>query len=466
MSTPKLLPLSELIHIDFVSAAEGVTLTATTRRPAVACPSCGECSHRVHSRYTRKIAEAPWNRQRVTIRLRTRRWFCEAAPCPVRIFTEPLPGLVRRYARRTEELEEDLRLLAYLAGGEAGARLAQRFGITASPDTLLRQVRDRPPFVGPAPRVLGVDDWAFRRGRRYGTLLVDLEQKQPIELLEDRQANTLAAWLKAHPGAEIVSRDRSTGYAEAIRVGAPDAVQVADRWHLLKNLTEALERVVQRHHRDLREAAGAEDQAPKRARSQREQERQRRARERRLARYEEAVRLQQAGKTIQEIAAQLHLGRETISEYLQAGSFPERKEQEPRGAGKISCRRVLWWLVLPERRTEAQTAYISRLLARCPELRLATEAALEFFRLTRELKADELPQWEEQVQKAEIPELLRFNASLRKDWDAVVAGLSLPWSNGPTEGHVHRLKMVKRQMFGRANFELLRGRYLPLERPG
>ena len=122
--------------------------------------------------------------------------------------------------------------------------------------------------------------------------------------------------------------------------------------------------------------------------------------------------------------------------------------------------------MLPARRTEAQEAYVGRLLQLCPELRLATELALEFFRLTRELKADELPPWEEQIEKAQVPELLRFRASLRKDWKAVEAGLSLPWSNGPVEGHVHRLKMVKRQMFGRANFPLLRGRYLPLPSPG
>jgi transposase len=180
--------------------------------------------------------------------LLTRRFFCDNSQCRQRIFCERLPSVVGKYARRTTRLSEALTLIGFALSGEAGGRLTLQLGMRVSPDTLLRLVRKTALQNMPTPRVLGVDDFAFRRGRSYGTILVDLERRGAVDLLPDREQATLAKWLKAHPGIEIITRDRSRAYAEAIAEGAPDAVQIGDRWHILKNLYEALERLLTRQH--------------------------------------------------------------------------------------------------------------------------------------------------------------------------------------------------------------------------
>jgi transposase len=155
-----------------------------------------------------------------------------------------------------------LAIIGFTMSAEAGGRHTQKLGMGVSADTLLRMVRQTALQPLPSPRVLGVDDFAFRRGRSYGTILVDLERRRPIDLLPDRESETLAKWLKAHPGIEIATRDRSRAYAEAIADGAPDAVQIADRWHILKNLYEALERLLTRQHRLIRQVVQPDSPPP------------------------------------------------------------------------------------------------------------------------------------------------------------------------------------------------------------
>lgn len=450
-------------------------------------------------------------------------------------------------------MQQALRAVGYALGGEGGARLAGQLGIAISPDTLLRQLRRQRPALPHSLRVLGIDDFALKRGQRYGTLLVDLERRCPVDLLPDRQAETVAAWLRGYPGVEIISRDRAGAYAEGARLGAPQALQVADRWHLLKNIRETLERLLTRYHLALRRAARsvatgsstpvgstgtAEVVIPAPAvtlgsltRVQREQARRR---ERRLTRYYEVVRLHQDGLPVRAIAQRLRMHRRTVRLFIRAGRFPERASpktrpsqldtyrgylrqrweagchnatalwHELRAQGFRGCRTLVNRAIQPWRRprpdqspctskslapptsrsltipsprqvsgwlldlakasdedTQAyQQALVERLCEENPPLQTAQRLAREFVRLLKERQESMFPGWLEQALHSRVPELQGFARGLQQDQAAVRAALSEPWSNGQVEGQINRLKCLKRQMYGRANFDLLRLRTL------
>jgi transposase len=552
MCTPTLLPDPTLVAVDYVSATDDtITLVAVTVQPRPRCPDCACPAERIHSRYFRTLADEPWKGLRVRLRLASRKWFCDRPDCSRGIFTERLPALTSPWSRRTDRLTAVLRDLAYALGGEPGARFAGRLGVAISPDTLLRVVQQRGGRNGAGPRVLGVDDFAFRKGRAYGTLLMDLETGEPVDLLPDRRAESLAQWLKKHPGVEVISRDRGGSYAEGARQGAPDAQQVADRWHLLKNLTEALEAALAAEQQAFREAAAPEgtaeaamvmeagasdpptDAAPTIPVPTTQAARESVARrERRLGRYEEVRRLYQQGHTQRAIAIRLGLSRKTVRTYLTAAAFPEQKKrrvapgqivpfldflrrrwregchnatqlwrelqaqgfqggrttvlsvvsawraelppEERRTSGRAPGRRpstrvpapraVVWFLLRqPEERTAEESRFAERLLELRPELALARDLVQEFFGFTRRRDASVLEAWLARAEASGIAALKGFCSGVRRDWDAVLAGLTLEWSNGPVEGHVNRLKAIKRQMYGRAGFDLLKARVL---RPG
>ena len=508
------------------------------------CPLCGQLSDRIHSRYQRILADLPWSEVAVRIELQTRKFFCDNVRCQRRIFTEPLPTLAARYARRTLRLQDALHLIGLFAGGEAGARLSRELHLKSSPDTLLRAVKRAASMTVATPRVLGVDDFALRRGRTYGTLLVDLERRCRIDLLPDRRAETFATWLKQHPGVEIISRDRGEAYANGARQGAPDAVQVADRWHLLKNLGDALERLLIREHRAVREAALTMSAAsPPRAfptlpmsspariapldavglpLSRKTIEQQQR-RQRRLERYRQVKDAYEQGMTLRGIARTLGLSRITVRRYLTTENFPERTPRPPgwtqlqpfqdilrarwnqgchnaaqlwreiqsqgycggqttvkdyvrtlRSATTItqrrtrapacsipSARNAAWLLLRAEAELEPQQRQFTACLEQTsPSVCNARKLALRFLCMVRERRARELESWIAAAENSGVSDLKNFARGLLKDKAAVVAGLSLPWSNGQTEGQVNRLKLIKRQMYGRASFALLRARVL------
>jgi len=538
MRLPQFLPHLKGLHLaDMTVTDEGITLHLSATRRTAACPSCRQRSHHVHSRYDRTIADLPWSGTTVKLRLRVRRFVCRVGACPQRIFAEQLPHLVERYGRRTHHLRDALRQIGLALGGAAGVRLAAALGLPAGRTALLGLIRTAPLPDGEPPRIVGVDEFAWRRGQRFGTIIVDLERRRPLDLLPDRDADHVAAWLQRHPGITTVARDCSGLYADAATRGAPAAQQVVDRWHLLHNLGEALEQFLLHKRTVLRDAASATADAealpgagappaelPALPWQQRAQEAGRQRHAAQLARYEAIHQLRAAGADIAPIARTLGVSRGTVYRYLRLPGPPVRlrlparrsaldphlpylerrwaegchngkrlwRELRERGfaqsysgvarvvarlrraerAGQPAVARrattrtppprqvALLCLRHPEKRTPAQQAYLARLRQADEAIATADTLTQAFAAMLRERRGERLDAWLAEAEACPVPALRRFASGLRGDLDAVRAGLSQPWSNGPTEGHVHKLKLLKRQGYGRAGFDLLRQRVL------
>ena len=247
-----LLPPDDHLHFETLLLEDHhLTLVAIMTAPKAVCPDCHQPSHRIHSDYPRTLADLPWAMMPVEVRLQVRRFFCDTPLCARTTFTERLPTVAPLSARTTTRLRHSQAYAGLALGGAAGARQLARQSMPGSRSTVLRRVRSLPTPAYPPPHIVGIDDWAWRKGHRYGTIVVDLERGCPIDVLEDRLADTVADWLKAHPEVQVVARDRAGAYASGIRQGAPDAVQVADRFHLIQNLADALEAVFSAHHQDV-----------------------------------------------------------------------------------------------------------------------------------------------------------------------------------------------------------------------
>lgn len=467
------------------------------------------------------------------LHLQVKRFRCSNLACPRKTFVEQFPDWLPAYARRTTRLTEVLCQMAFEMSAEAARRVLKHFQIIASGDTLLRIIRQTPLPPIEAPQIVGVDDWALKKRVHYGTLLVDLQQHRVIDLLLERTSTVVSTWLKQHPSIEIVTRDRSTEYAAGITEGAPQALQVADRWHLLLNLRQMLDRFLSTIYPRLQQLLFAPQHldllSQQRAafrRTQSEKIATQTSREKRLAKYAEIQQLRQAGYNISQIADQLGHHWETVRKYYDATSFPERKQRRPghsildpfvpylqqrleegcENALQLwreiqqrgypgSPRQVLKWMQLhrtslapttPKRylhsvspRTPSanllpSSKQIAWLLVREPDRLMPEENALiehlqqdaevahvydlaqQFVQMVKQRLVEQLDPWLERCEAVNAGPVRNFALSLRQDYGAVGAALETSWSNGQTEGQVNRLKCIKRQMYGRANFDLLR----------
>jgi len=587
MERSPFLPLPEGLVIGQIEISEAqLIVEVISTEPFACCPGCGKPSDHIHCQYQRTVHDVPCGGRRVVLRLSVRKFFCRVPTCSRKVFAERLPELVHPWARVSNRLLSELKALGLSASAEVNERLAPRLGMQVRAPTLLRYLRTIPPPSDSTVRVLGLDDFALRRGDHYGTILVNIETGKPLNLLPDRTAEAVFPWLSQHQEIEVVSRDRASAYADAVSRALPHAIQVADRYHLLQNLREHLQRFLDRKRMCLPEVEGimpkdvqtldqglgrsADDQTspvpssatlpgsptestdqpldpvqpePSQALLGQEVEltsltyaerKQKISRDKRYARYEHVLALHRAGLGQRAIARELQMSRHIVQRFLTAEAFPERAPGSgihPKGKSKlrphVAYLRERWnagehsgtqlFREIKERGYTGSTSLLRRLLGewraalppkprrgipRKPRLasqprqpRLSSRAASflmilapakltkrqqrqleqiaqnedlhrayllaqEFIELLKEGQAERLPNWLKRATECNIAELKSFANGIRRDYAAVQAACSLSWSNGIVEGHVNRLKFLKRQMFGRAHLDLLRVKVL------
>jgi transposase len=324
MEVSSLFSLPEGLRIEWM-ASQGADLSVgvVSLLPSSCCPLCAQASSQVHSLYQRTLRDIPCGGRKVVLHLSVRKFFCRNSGCPRKIFTERLPSFVEPWAQVTRRLFEAVQTIGLATSGELGTRLADRIGMHTSPTTILRRIMALASHSSFQVSLLGRDDWSFRRGRKFGTILVDLAAHKTLDLLPDRDAESAATWMREHPEIEVVSRDRGGEYASAAVAGAPQAIQCADRFHILKNLGEALEGLLARHLAAKRKKKTQEtlDEhipiwgATRSVRGSPKVERLQQARrEERLACYEQVVALRK-------------LGMSQAAKALAGGRWPQHGEQ-------------------------------------------------------------------------------------------------------------------------------------------
>lgn len=492
--------------------AERVQILLRSRRPSATCPGCGRQSRRVQSRYVRRPADLPLGGRRVELTVVARRFWCDAVLCGRRIFCEQFDGSVlSRYGRRTQRLETIIHHLGLALGGRPAAAFANRLMMPVSNDTLLRVVRRRVVEQNDELCVIGIDDFAFRRGQTYGTIVCDLERRRPVTLLPDRALDTSRAWLAEHPSISIVARDRGGGYGEAITRALPDAEQVADRWHLMENSSRAFLDAVGKSMRQIRQAVGSNVVDPKLLTYA-----ERLQYEGYLRRQEtnEAIReLSKKGTSIRQIVRQTGHSRKVVrdvlrgqrldvfrtrpnsldswlpwlnsrweegarnalalwrqmrtkgfpgqsgvvSQWAQRRRLAEKASQS--GLARTPSARVISRLMTSARNdlAKSEAILVAAIEVKVPELVVARTAIGDFQSMIRSKTAHKLDGW---LEAAKTSLVGSFASGVEKDIGAVRNAIISPWSNGQTEGQITRLKLIKRQMYGRAKLDLLQARLI------
>jgi len=451
---------------------QGVFILLACAEADAFCPQCQHRSSRVASRYVRNVADLPWRQMPVVLRLTVRRFFCDQTDCPRKVFAEQFPQIARKHGRRTVDQEKRLARIGMTCGGQAGARLAQADLIHASGDTVLRCLRRHAvtPFEVSSPRIVGIDDFAFRKGCRYGTLLVDHESGKVLDLLDERSSESTAAMLARYPNVQTVTRDRSDLFANGIGAAHPHAMQIADRFHLHMNLDAAVERLLGGYRAEIARAAEAaaatEAPAPTNdvpattqaiapttapkptvAASMR-------------ARYEQAMELRRQGQSIHAIRKQTKLNRRTIMKYLRVEGLPPRikKKSRRKRTARISPRRLSLLLLHDKaQRKPQEKKIIEHLCQQSPLVSRSIDLARQCSTILQERDSGKLLEWIGRAKQSEVPrELQNYARGLEQEWSSIKPAMDLPWSNARAEGHVNRLKLIKRSMYGRGNIDLLR----------
>jgi transposase len=483
-------------------AGDVIVVRASTKGEAVECPECGTPTRRVHAVHERAPADVPVDGRRVLIRVRMRRMRCPVTHCERQTFREQVPGLLERYERRTVRLREQVRAVVRELAGRASARLLPALGIAAGRDTALRTLLGIALPERAVPRVLGIDDFALRRSRNYATVLIDADTGARIDVIPGRGAQTVADWLRAHPGVQTVCRDGSTAYAQAVRDAVPQAVQVADRWHLWHGLAEAAAKEVAAHSACWASATGLQDGPRARTTAQR---------------WAQVHGLLGKGVGLLECSRRLNLSLNTVKRYARA-SAPERLQRVPQyrptlvdpyrdhlrmrraeepgvpvtqlleeirelgyqgsanlltrylsqgraedDRAHLSPRRAARLLLSrPDTLTAGQQERLGQVAVACPEITALHTLVGAFAALLKpaEANAAKLEDWARAARAADLPHVHSFVRGIDQDRNAVVAAFTTAHHNGRTEGVNTRTKMLKRQMYGRAGFTLLRHRIL------
>jgi transposase len=534
------LPQFAAATVDSVEQGEGlVTFRVRARASDGECPACQRCSSRVHARYQRQLADLPLGGRQVQVIMHVRRFKCVNPCCGQSTFSEQIPGLTTPFARRTPPLAGALADVALALAGRPGSRLAAKLAMPCCRDVLIRLIRAQPVPMAGHIDVLGVDDFAVRRGQSYNTILIDMATHRPVDVLPDREAGTLAAWLREHPEVRTVCRDRAGAYAEGIRTGAPQAVQVAGRFHLRKNLCEAAGKTVAAHHHCLRaaavqaEPASPEPPAPVPLAATEPAAlpgRTRRLAGRTRARYAEVQECLARGLSRAAVARELNLDIQTVRRFANATCAQElpgkaehrstkldpfidlvnqRWNQGVTNAEAITAElRVLGFkgdaqavrrhlqpyrlpgtsrshpdphrrrpapaapavpkpraisralLTHPDHLSEDDALIVKNATAGCAHLERLHQHVRSFAKIMAQRRGNELPAWLDAVEADDLPELRSLAAGMRRDLPAVINGLTLEHSSGAVEGNVTRVKRLKRDGYGRANFDLLRAQIL------
>ena len=519
-----------------VRDGDSVVVHARGAAEGAACPSCTTVSASVHGRYRRQLIDSAIAGSTVLLRLLVRRFRCRREDCNTVTFAEQFDGLTAPHVRFSPPARRALTAVAVALAGRAGARLAQRLGISVGRDTMLKLLRAVPDPEPDTIEILGIDDFALRRGQVYGTVLLDMITGRPVEVLPGRDADPVAAWLREHPGVRVVCRDRAGAYAAAARAGAPSAIQCADRWHLWHNLAEHVERAVTRHHNCFKQVPShpTPDEPTEVARPTADPlaatpaDRSAPAPDPGLAtrireRFATIQALHADGHGVRDIARQLRLDRKTVRRFTQASDVeglvakaverdtlldqhkPYLQQRRSQGCRDVAVlhaelqqrgyrgsirtlyrylrpsrtpgqattntgertappkiRHVTTWLLRrPEDLDTTEHATLAAVRSVCPHLDRLGEHITAFAKMmVHRTGADTLDTWLAAIEADDIPELHTFARGIRQDYAAVRNGLSLPYNSGRCEGAINKLKTVKRQMYGRAGFSLLRKRIL------